>query len=203
MEQFVFFTDDPNHVTGLEGCVRGGVHGGGAVAFDADDETGGFITDAGFPDGVSHEWCVGLNGELFQADFRGRCCSSSCFRFSTRFSTNSRKTLISLSVAATMIWSKGYRRSSPPGMFIRSSPRMIVTTLTPQVWRKFNSFSVLPTLGEDCDTSKSARWRSRSSKCLTKRCLMGDLRSCSFCRAVKLRRKRRSSCIEYFFNRLE
>ena len=133
----------------------------------------------------------------------GRCCSSSCFRFSTRFSTNSRKTLISLSVAATMMWSKGYRRSSPPGMFMRSSPRMIVTTLTPQVWRKFNSFSVLPTLGEDCDTSKSARWRSRSSKCLTKRCLMGDLRSCSFWRAVKLRRKRRSSCMEYFFNRLE
>ena len=63
----------------------------------------------------------------------GRCCSSSCFRFSTRFSTNSRKTLISWSVAATMMWSKGYRRSSPPGILIRSSPRMIVTTLTPQV----------------------------------------------------------------------
>ncbi len=46
-----------------KGCVRGGVHGGGAVAFDADDEAGGFITDLGFPDdGASHEWCVGLNG---------------------------------------------------------------------------------------------------------------------------------------------
>ena len=81
MEQFVFFTDDPNHVTGLEGCVRGGVHGGGAVAFDADDETGGFITDAGFPDGVSHEWCVGLNGELFQADFRGTLLFKFMFPF--------------------------------------------------------------------------------------------------------------------------
>ena len=81
MEQFVFFTDDPNHVTGLEGCVRGGVHGGGAVAFDADDETGGFITDAGFPDGASHEWCVGLNGELFQADFRGTLLFKFVFPF--------------------------------------------------------------------------------------------------------------------------
>ena len=39
MEQFVFFTDDPNYVAGLEGGVRGRVHDGGAVAFDADDET--------------------------------------------------------------------------------------------------------------------------------------------------------------------
>ena len=75
MEQFVFFTDDPNYVAGLEGGVRGRVHDGGAVAFDADDETGCFITDAGFLDGASHEW----------------------------FSPNSRKTLISLSVAATMM----------------------------------------------------------------------------------------------------
>ena len=95
---------------------------GGAVAFDADDETGGFITDAGFPDGASHEWCVGLNGELFQADFRGRCCSSSCFRFSTRFSTNSRKTLISFVRGGHDDVVERIQAFFPTGNVYRSSP---------------------------------------------------------------------------------